>query len=907
MVRWWWPGGDVTDAELRREVGLLDKANFGGAEIQPFTQGLNPDMPVATRKRVDDYLTPTFFGHVETAVEEAKAHGMWVDFTFGSGWPFGGAGVVTPKLATVELRFAHQSIQGPVKFHGKLPIPASNYGRHGALPPAWEQEFRQREKIVAVVAVRGDSVRLYPNQRANENPRVKSTGQLDPGTAIILTDHMQSNGTLDWDVPPGTWQVFTFLESPRDERVDASVGQGPQLVLDHMSKHAFDVYADRVGDSLRQYDGQYFGKGLRAIFCDSLEVRAYLFWSDDFLQQFHRRRGYDLTPYLPILKVVASGDGLTNVPLYDIAGIGDRVRQDYWQTVSDVMIDSFYSPFIQWAANNNLLSRVQAHGSPTDWLRVYGASSIPETEDLYDDGRYDFLKMASSAGDLYGKKIVSSESFVWMGKAYQTTPEKIKRYADELFTAGINEVIYHGYPYEYMDRPEPGWHPFALVQGTFSSFMNQNNFLWPYLSPLNEYMTRLQYLSQTGTTVVPVALYRGPLPYAVKEPAQRLLKLDTQMMAAGYNFDHIDDFALLASKVVDGKLISPGGASYRALVLQDRKSISKKLAGQLAKFAQQGLPVVFVERTPAVSAEVVDGKLPTTTLQTSLQTILVGKNFHTAMGASGVVKFLENTIVPNLHFDGPSLPFIEKRIGKIDIFFLRNPDDVERRTTIDFFAAGTPELWDPWTGAVHPLTQFQHHGKTVQLPLAIMPYGSALVVFHSAARPTGNPIDMSASTTPTTQILLGQNGWKFHAVGIGPGSHPETIDLELPNLEDWSTSDSLKHFAGRGQYTTTFTVPASLLATHRRILLNLGDVKDVAEISINGKPGPVLLLRPYSADVTPLLRVGENTLQVTVVNTLFNALSAQEPTLNYHHETTNTTNNLMPSGLIGPVRLEEIQ
>jgi hypothetical protein len=912
MVRWWWPGGDVTDAELRREVALLDQANFGGGEIQPFVIGLHTDMPAETRKRVDDYLTPTFYGHVQAALEEARDRGMWMDYTFGSGWPFGGAGVITPELSSVDLRSTHTSIRGPVHFHATLQLPQLGEDITGNrdLPAGWLQRFQKREKLVAVVAIRGDVPQFFQSQSPYEQQAERFPGHLDPGTSVVLTSHLAADGTLDWDVPPGTWQVFVFQQLPTGQQVTGGTGAGTQLVLDHMNRQAFDAYADRVGGTAKQYDGQFFGHGLRAIFCDSLEVQANLYWNDDFLNEFRKRRGYDLTPYLPILKVsgfsVPYGASPVHLPLYDIADIGDRVRRDYWQTVSDLMIENFYSPFIQWAANNNLLSRVQAHGSPTDLLRVYGESSIPETEDLYDHGRYDFLKMSSSAADLYGRKIVASESFVWRGKAYQNTPEKIKRFADELLTAGINEIIYHGFPYEYMDRPEPGWHPFA-AEGSYSSHMNQHNAFWPYLSTLNEYITRVQYISQTGATVVPVALYRGTLAYDSLEPAPPEPEIALRMMAAGYNYDHIDAYVLLHSKVVDSKLISPGGEAYSVLILPHQKSVATQVADQLAAFAHQGLPIVFLEDTPLVEPDAAGGQFPTATPTNALEKLLTEKNVHATSDASGAVKILAANIQPNLQFDGASVPFIEKRIGSLDIFFVRNPSSAGTLVTADFHAKGSPEIWDPWTGEHHPFTHFEQHGGSLRARFDMDPYGSTLLVFNPAAKPVAPSALPSDTISPTAQIDIGQNGWKFHGVGIGPGSQPETVDMDIPALMDWTASDKLKNFSGRGQYTTTLGLPANYLASHPHILLDLGDVKDVAEISINGKPGPVLLLRPYRADVTALLHAGENTLQVTVVNTQYNALSAHGPDRNFIPGPTDTANDLVPSGLMGPVRLEEIQ
>lgn len=882
MVRWWWPGDDVQDAELRREIDLLDKDNFGGAEIQPFNKGLSPEMTPAVRARVNDYLTPTFFGHIQAAVEEARAHGMWIDYTFGSGWPFGGAGVVTPKLASVELRSTHQSVQGPVHFHAILAMPVSRAQLPSSVPRSWEEEFKEREKLVAVVAIRTD----------------------DPKSSVILTQRMKPDGTLDWEVPPGAWQVYSFMELPTGQQVNAGIGAGTQLVLDHMSRHAFDVYAQRVGGRLRQYDGQYFDKGLRAIFCDSLEVRANLYWSDDFLEQFQQRRGYDLTPYLPLLEEGASARDSSGTPIG--AELADRVRRDYRQTVSDVMIDSFYSPFVHWAATNNLLSRIQAHGSPTDWLRVYGAASIPETEDLYDNGRYDFLKMASSAADLDGRKIVSSESFVWAGEAYQSTPEKLKRYADELFTAGINEVIYHGYPYQYMDRPLPGWHPFALVAGRYSSDINQNNPFWPYLGQLNEYMTRVQYLSQIGKTVTPVLIYRGPLPYDFSEPSQAEVKLDTDLFEAGYNFDHIDDYVLLHSRVVNGKLVSPGGSTYSVLILQDQTYISAELSKQLANFSQQGFPIIFLGAKPQPLPVPVNNRLVANASDAPLQRLFAAKDVHYSTDIGSAIQTLKASASPNLRFQGPGLYFIEKRIGKLNIFFLRNPDNAGKQTALSVEANGTPEIWNPWTGAIRPLAEFHRDGKTVHIPLYVEAYGSVILVFDPQGNSSGKPVDLSSQPQPAIQLAVGAQGWNFHGVGIGPGSKPVTIDIKMPTLVDWSMSDRLRSFSGSGVYTTTFNVPAALLQSRHPIVLNLGDVKDVAQISINGRPGPTLLLRPYRADVGPLLHAGENTLKVTVVNALFNALAANGPSLNYRPESTGTPNGLMPSGLLGPVRLEEM-
>jgi hypothetical protein len=303
-------------------------------------------------------------------------------------------------------------------------------------------------------------------------------------------------------------------------------------------------------------------------------VSANLFWSDDFLAEFRGRRGYDLLPYLPILKLqiyAEPNSQFVDRPVYEMTEVGDAVRHDYRQTVSDLMTERFYGQFNKWAHDHNLLSRTQAHGAPADVLRIYGEADIPETEDLFAWGGYDFLKMAASAAHVEGHAIVGSESFVWSNAAYETTPEKVKIAADELLTAGINAIVYHGFPYIIPEVPAPGWHPFSGVSGrfgggNFSSQFNELNPLWPYVAPLNDYLTRVQYVSQVSTDVAAVALYRNDLVHGANQfpPAP---KLNQALLDAGYNYDHINVDSLLRCTIRNGgrdagrRAISGAGAA----------------------------------------------------------------------------------------------------------------------------------------------------------------------------------------------------------------------------------------------------------------------------------------------------------------------------------------------------------
>ncbi len=577
-VRWWLPGGDIDPDELRREIAAMDEAGFGGAEIQAFRIGLKPDMTDAALARVNDYPTRAFYAKVRAALEEAKSRGMHIDLTLGSGWPFGGGEAITPELASIELRSMHRAIKGPVMFREKLQLPAAEIsissrlatltGVSPLLPKDWYPRMKTRTRVVAVVAVKGSE----PAVTGTPKPVVKTSGVLDQKSAIVLTKLLQPDGTLEWDAPDGDWQLFLFEQGPFDARVVGAAGAGPQLIMDHMNRTALEAHINRImGPALLEI-GSHFGATLRAAFCDSFEVQADLYWSDGFLDEFRKRRGYDLTTFLPLLKIPGYGDPYSyydSLPYFDAPG-AEKIRRDYWRTVSDLWLENFFAPMIDWVRKHRLLARVQAHGAPVDVLRAYGMADIPETEQLYAGGRMEFLTAASSAAHIYGRKIVSAESFVHQNQAYGTTAVTLERDVNKLIAAGVNQIIYHGFPYVYMDRPEPGWHPFAPPLA-FSDHFNPHTKIWKELPRINEYIGRLQSISQAAHAVMRYAIYRPQLDFSNAEEGPEIPTRD---------YDYINDDALSRSKVVNGKLVAASGAAYETLVLPaEDAAMRKKFAG----------------------------------------------------------------------------------------------------------------------------------------------------------------------------------------------------------------------------------------------------------------------------------------------------------------------------------------
>ncbi|WP_428334769.1 glycosyl hydrolase [Novosphingobium sp.] len=917
MVRWWWPGGAVTDAELAREIGVLDAAGFGGGEIQPFNPGI-PNLTPDERIAVNDYATPTYFAHVAHALGAAQTHGLRLDMTFGSAWPSGGGYAITPELALPELTASTTHVTGgqagPIKL--TLPPRTRKLGAWSTLDTRyrgpevadWPARIDARQKIVAVVAVKGTDPGLKATTPGGFHfdpwAQVLTPGQLQAGSARVLTDRLRSDGTLDWTAPPGEWQILVFKQYMADSGVSGGVGAGPQLVLDHFRKDAFAAHAHRVGDAAVAELGASFGKSLRATFVDSLELMPDLYWSEDLLAQFKRRRGYDLTPYLPLIIQPGWTEAWTahwSPPYYRMGGsagdMGERVREDYHRTVSDLFNENFVAPFVAWNHAHGLLARFQAHGAPSDTLRSYGLADIPETEDLESTADVDFMKLARSAGDIYGHREISAESLCFMGRPYAVTPEDLKRRADLIFTSGVNRLIIHGFPYAVHPEQWPGWHPFAPGFGTgFSTMLSENNPIWAVVPRLTTYLARTQSVLQTGDPVVPVAVfmqdfayYQGHETEGHHEPAML-----AALAHAGYDYDRINTDGLTRSRVVHGELVTPGGHHFAVVVVPRSDVLDLGAAQALAGFAAEGLKVVFVDKPPVRSEGLHDAARRDHEL----------RNFVADIVAHGGMAMTEATlpaglhtigVMPNLTFDpDAATPFVERAIGKRRVFFFANVGEGDRHigfTVPD--AHGGAQLWDAWNGTIAALPVTGAAGDT-HLALSLKPGASAIVV-------VGEDLPKSAvaaapSVSGTAQSLVLADGWTLAASGHGANGRVIDIATHPAVPGDLRTIAALADFSGAMHYIRDVDIPAAWLAPGAKVSLDLGEVHDAALVKANGADAQPLLLAPFVIDLTTALKPGRNHIDVTVVNTPQNAMAASKgPGARFLRP--------KPAGLVGPVRL----
>ena len=434
MTRWWWFGGAVTPEEVTRELTFMKQAGLRGAEIQPVYPVAMDDPARGIRNL--NYFSEEFLAVLRHAVREARRLELQLDFTLGSGWPYGGPFIPT-SLAARRLRVLSQDVVGPRDYSWDLTphlagddrvvrVVATPVREDAGLDVARSRVLADQPKPEVSQGVRrGSFVRTRVEERDLAPDGVP---RLAHRPARQAPDDRHGRPRPRPPQPRGDGALPARGRRPRDERPGRRRGRRPST--------RSSATASR---------------------CTAPTGRK------DFLAEFEKRRGYDLAPYLPAL-------------FHDAGDVTPHVRHDAHLTLSELNLDYFFAPLVAWAESRGMKARIQAHGAPGDVMQAYGRAHIPEGENIFLGDRYQVnlrhRRLASSAAHLYGKPLASSETYTWLRTPlFVTTLEQMKPATDAVLLDGLNHIVNHGYSYSPPQAGEPGWSFYASTEANHTEHL----------------------------------------------------------------------------------------------------------------------------------------------------------------------------------------------------------------------------------------------------------------------------------------------------------------------------------------------------------------------------------------------------------------------------------------------------
>lgn len=936
---WAWLNGNVDLPQITRELEEMKDKGMSGAEIWDVLCMKNDSGAVPAGP---PFLGPESVKAISHAIDEADRLGLRLGLVASSSWNAGGTWV-TPDWGLKGLVSTETTVKGPALVAQVLPRAAAAY-----------------YKDTAVLAL----------------PSLPNKLIAGAASVVNLTDRMDAEGLLEWNVPAGEWVILRLGCASTGEKLMIPSPNSVGLVIDHMDPDATQRHFDYIiGKILEVRKGL---DALKYVEVDSIEVSQNADWTDNFLREFRSRRGYDPTPYLPLLK----GWKLAETEL------AERFQRDFLLTRSDLWIDNHYRKGSELLNRHGLqLVGEPGHGgSPmVEPLKALGAVDVPRGE-FWNKRPFWVIKEAASAGHIYGRRVIDAESFTSF-RNWQEGPAEYKQLADIAFCAGMNRLTYHNFAHNPPQAGLPGWVYHA------GEHINVNTTWWPVSKPFHYYLGRCSYLLQQGLPVADVCYYYGDdAPNLVAPPRvdPALGKVDpnfckhcengpaaplprqnpapTAALGAGYDYDVVNsDVILNRMKVQEGRLVLPDAMSYGVLVLPERQDMPLVVLEKLEALVGAGATVIGPKPTrtntladyPRCDQQVKD-------LADKIWGDCDGKTVLERRYGRGRIVWSRNRVRQVLADGGigadctfsaktgtDGLDYVHRRTEREDIYFISNSNDESLDMECVFRVSGKcPELWMPETGAVARYPVYESVAAGTRVPLRLPPCGSVCVVFrdpveaeHLLAMPEIVGAAPSAEAFPATdvELIAGRQGnlellaWRGGTCVLrGSGGMRREVVVEpvpaprelsgpwkvnfakgrgapeskvFEDLHSWSNDPEagVKYFSGTAAYHQQFEMSADWIKGAERVFLDLGRVRNVAEVTLNGKRLGICWTPPWRLDVTGILQPGANTLIVEITNLWANRMIG-DGTL--PPEKRICRSSLPPlqgapleSGLLGPVRI----
>ena len=902
LALWTWLNGYVDSDKLVYELEEMKDKGMRGALIWDIGSLADPDKMIPEGPA---FLGPQSLEYVSLALKTAGKLGLDLGMVAASSWNAGGEWI-TKKDASKQILCTRQIISGPGKRTLSISTPETRRG------PV------ETFSLIASMAL------PYSGSKIIEQGFE---------TAIRLDELTRDKNTIEWDVPAGDWEVFSFFSCNTGQNLVCPSPNSNGLVIDHLSRIAtrnhFDSMLTRLS-SISSPDNH-----LKILMLDSYEVRRMKDWSPGFIDEFTRRYRYDPVPYLPLLLGYQYKDSV----------VAERFRGDYSRLVSDLMIENHFGQSVEIAEKHGIqmLSEAGHGGSPrVDPLKALGHSHIPMGE-FWNRQRFWVTKEAASAAHIYGLNLVAAESLTGWNN-WQHGPADFKQLIDIAFCAGLNQVVFHTFAHNPEIAGRPG---FTYHAG---EHINVNTTWWDMARPFMDYIGRCSYMLRQGLFVADACLYYGDqapnlVPSKRIDPNIKPSFDDTQCLhcgqpkpvnpgsVPGYDYDYMNaEIITTALRVENGRLRLPSGQSYRLLLLPDKEAISLEVLRSLEKLVFDGAIVLgrrpirttSLENYPNCDQEVktIADKLwgdcnGTDILSNSYGKGMIywGKTLEEVLGDLNVNQDFAVQGIDNfdMHID-----YIHRQTPTEDIYFISNSHESSERFSVVFRVdtKRKPEIWDPKTGLIQRRVDYSVVENGIQVELDMDGLGSRFVVFtnHTTGKNDSglwNNLQFVDNFNPNDQNPPGSIDLTANWTVLFDPSMGGPATFNLKKLQSWSKieNEAIQYYSGKVLYRKNFSVEKSELSKGHQAILQFDNIQEMARIKINGEDCGILWTPPYQIDITDHIRTGENEILIEVINTWNNRIVGDVRNPDQQQYTkTNIKNkfrrgSLLESGLMGKAEI----
>jgi hypothetical protein len=735
-------------------------------------------------------------------------------------------------------------------------------------------------------------------------PPVASADAISKSDVVDLTSKMHADGTLDWTPPAGHWVVLRFGYSLLGITNHPATAEATGLEVDKLNRTYVKNYMETYLRSYKRTVGAgYMGKrGLRYVINDSWEAGSQN-WTDDMIGKFKKLRGYDPQPWMPVLagKVVES------------AQASDRFLWDFRKTISDLIANEHYgqleATLHEWGMGHYGESHESGRAFVADGMEVKKFNEVPMSamwtqvpgvnKEQYGYNADD--RESASVAHIYGQNLAAAESMTAAAAPWAWSPATLKPTADQELLNGINRFVIHESAHQPLVGKAPG-----MTLGPFGQWFNRNETWAEQAGAWVKYIARSSCLLQQGHFGAELVYFYGEdsnltAIFADKSPD----------VPAGYGFDYINADGLIHMlSVTGGRITTKSGMSYRVLGLDPySKHMSLPVLRAIHKLVKEG--AVVAGPKPTDDPSLADNQAEFRKLNDELfgdgtGVHHVGKGTVYA-GRSLAEVFKALKVAPDFDYTKPKsdtrLLFVHRKLADGDLYFVDNRNDRDETVDATFRVTGkAPELWYAETGRSEPASYHIAGGRTT-VPLHLEPWGTVFVVFRKPTRATSRTLPKVVEA----ELATVEGPW---SASFQPGrGAPDSITLD--KLMSWtdSTDAGVKYFSGTGTYTKTIQASPEWFKKGARLWIDLGDVKNLAEVTVNGKPLGIVWHAPYRVDATRALKPGGNEVTIKVINAWVNRLIGdQQPDATTKYTFADVKpykadSPLLPSGLLGPVRV----